>query len=127
MAHYLQISGTLDSPKAADLHLERELLPLRAKPSGDNASQNRDDGDVHDTTEAVLPSTGERPTPCDLFCLLESKPVWSIEELAPVLGVSRKTLYKQAKRGKLPSFRIGSCVRLYGKGLADHLRAKMKR
>ena len=63
----------------------------------------------------------------DLFDLLESKPVWSIEELAEVLTVSRKTLYKQAKRGNLPSFRIGSCVRVYGKGLADHLRGKMKK
>lgn len=63
----------------------------------------------------------------DLFDLLESKPVWSIEELAEVLTVSPKTLYKQAKRGSLPSFRIGACVRLYGKGLADHLRNKMKK
>jgi excisionase family DNA binding protein len=63
----------------------------------------------------------------DLFDLLESKPAWSIEELAEVLKVSRKTLYRQAKRGNLPSFRIGSCVRIYGKGLADHLRGKMKK
>jgi len=63
----------------------------------------------------------------DLFDLLESKPVWSIDELAPVLRVSPKTLYKQAQRGKIPSFRVGTCVRVYGKGLADHLRAKMKK
>lgn len=63
----------------------------------------------------------------DLFELLESKAVWNIEELSEVLDISAKTLYKQASRGKLPSFRIGSCVRVYGKGLADHLRDKMKR
>jgi excisionase family DNA binding protein len=63
----------------------------------------------------------------DLFDLLESKPAWSIEELAEVLTISRKTLYKQAKRGNLPSFRIGSCVRVPGKGLADYLRGKMKK
>lgn len=63
----------------------------------------------------------------DLFDLLESKPVWTIEELAEVLTVSSKTLYKQAKRGNLPSVRIGSCVRIYGKGLADYLRSKMKK
>ena len=76
---------------------------------------------------AILSSVGARPAPPDLFDLLESKPVWSIEELAEVLKVSRKTLYKQAKRGNLPSFRIGSCVRVYGKGLADHLRSRMKK
>ena len=75
---------------------------------------------------AILSSVGARPAPPDLFDLLESKPVWSIEELAEVLKVSRKTLYKQAKRGNLSSFRIGSCVRVYGKGLADHLRNRMK-
>lgn len=61
----------------------------------------------------------------DLFEALEGKPVWTIDELAVLLNVSRKTLYKQAARGKLPSFRIGSCVRVYGKGLANHLRSKM--
>lgn len=63
----------------------------------------------------------------DLFDLLESKRVWTIEELAPVLAVSPKTLYKQAKRGNVPSFRIGVCVRVPGKGLADHLRTRMKK
>jgi excisionase family DNA binding protein len=85
------------------------------------------DANSHVTTGAILPSIGARSAPSDLFDLLESKPVWSIEELAPVLGVSRKTLYKQARRGNFPSFRIGSCVRVYGTGLADHLRGKMKK
>jgi excisionase family DNA binding protein len=76
---------------------------------------------------AILSSVGARPAPLDLFDLLESRPVWSIEELAEVLAVSRKTLYKQAKRGNIPSFQIGSCVRVYGKGLADYLRGKIKK
>jgi excisionase family DNA binding protein len=63
----------------------------------------------------------------DLFDELESKAVWKIEELADMLNVSAKTLYNQAACGKLPSFRIGGCVRVYGKGLADHLRGKMKK
>jgi len=68
-----------------------------------------------------------RASSSDLFDLLESKPAWKIEELEEVLEISAKTLYKQAARGKLPAFRIGSCVRVYGKGLADHLRGKMKK
>jgi excisionase family DNA binding protein len=63
----------------------------------------------------------------DLFETLERKSVWNMDELAELLDVSAKTLYKQAARGKLPSFRIGSCVRVYGKGLADHLRRKMQK
>jgi D-Tyr-tRNAtyr deacylase len=42
----------------------------------------------------------------DLFDELESKAVWKIEELADILNVSAKTLYKQAACGKLPSFRL---------------------
>lgn len=63
----------------------------------------------------------------DLFETLESKAVWNMDELSELLGVSAKTLYKQAARGKFPSFRIGSCVRVYGKGLADDLRKKIKK
>jgi hypothetical protein len=85
------------------------------------------DANSHVTTGAILSSAGARSAPPDLFDLLLSKPVWSIEKLAEVLSVSPKTLYKQAKRGNFPSFRIGSCVRVYGKGLADHLRSKMKK
>ncbi len=87
-------------------------------------------------TVAVLPPVvGERSchhaqsnlAAVDLFEKLESKAVWKIEELAELLDISAKTLYKQAARSRLPSFRIGSCVRVYGKGLADHLRKKMKK
>ena len=76
---------------------------------------------------AILSSVGARPAPPDLFDLLESKPVWKIEELEEVLKISAKALYKQTKRGTIPSFRIGSCVRVPGKELADYLRSKMKK
>jgi excisionase family DNA binding protein len=101
---------------------DRALPSEKRSVAGKTANANS-----HVTTGAILCSVGARSAPSDLFDLLESKPVWSIEELADVLTVSRKTLYKHAKRGNLPSFRIGSCVRVYGKGLADHLRGKMKK
>jgi hypothetical protein len=44
----------------------------------------------------------------DLFELLESKAVWTIDELQPLLNISNKTLYKHATCGKLPAFRIGT-------------------
>ena len=61
----------------------------------------------------------------DLFEVLESKAVWKIEQLAELLEVSPKTLYKQASRNRIPAFRIGTCVLVYGKGMADHLRGKL--
>lgn len=33
------------------------------------------------------------------------------EELADLLNVSRLTILRRAKRGTIPSFRVGSCVR----------------
>jgi excisionase family DNA binding protein len=41
------------------------------------------------------------------------------EQLADLLGVSEITIYKHAKAGKIPSFRIGTCVRFCPKTVAD--------
>jgi excisionase family DNA binding protein len=40
-------------------------------------------------------------------------------QLADILGVSEITIYKQAKAGRIPSFRIGTCVRFCPKTVAD--------
>ena len=44
------------------------------------------------------------------------------EELAGMLIVSRITIFKQAKAGRIPSFRIGTCVRFDPKTVAQWLR-----
>jgi len=44
------------------------------------------------------------------------------DELAKVLAVSLITIFKQAKAGRIPSFRIGTCVRFDAKTVADWLR-----
>jgi excisionase family DNA binding protein len=49
----------------------------------------------------------------------------TIEWLAKKLNISRKTLYRMASRGKLPCIRIGSCVRLNPKSIANWLRKRM--
>lgn len=46
------------------------------------------------------------------------------DELARVLSVSRITIFKQAKAGRIPSFRIGTCVRFDPKTVAEWLRAQ---
>ena len=43
-------------------------------------------------------------------------------ELADLLTVSRITIFKQAKAGRIPSFRIGTCVRFDPKSVAQWLR-----
>lgn len=43
-------------------------------------------------------------------------------ELAEMLTVSRITIFKLAKRGRIPSFRIGTCVRFDPHSVARWLR-----
>ena len=44
------------------------------------------------------------------------------EELAKLLSVSKVTIFKQAKAGRIPSFRIGTCVRFDPRAVAQWLR-----
>lgn len=46
------------------------------------------------------------------------------DELARVLSVSRITIFKQAKAGRIPSFRIGTCVRFDPVAVAKWLRTQ---
>ena len=43
-------------------------------------------------------------------------------QLAGILGVSHVTIFKQAKAGRIPSFRIGTCVRFDPFCVANWLR-----
>jgi excisionase family DNA binding protein len=44
------------------------------------------------------------------------------EKLAKLLCVSKITIFKQAKAGRIPSFRIGTCVRFDPQAVAAWLR-----
>ena len=44
------------------------------------------------------------------------------EELVNLLGVSKITIFKLAKAGRIPSFRIGTCVRFDPRAVANWLR-----
>jgi excisionase family DNA binding protein len=45
-------------------------------------------------------------------------------ELAELLSVSRITLFKLAKTGRIPCFRIGTCVRFDPRAVAQWLRSQ---
>jgi excisionase family DNA binding protein len=45
-------------------------------------------------------------------------------DLAEILSVSPITIFKQAKSGRIPSFRIGTCVRFDPKIIAEWLRGQ---
>jgi excisionase family DNA binding protein len=44
------------------------------------------------------------------------------EDLAEVLSVSKVTIFKQAAAGRIPCFRIGTCVRFDPRAVANWLR-----
>ena len=45
-------------------------------------------------------------------------------QLAAILAVSRIAIYKVAKKNRIPSFRIGSCVRFDPKAVANWFRSQ---
>jgi excisionase family DNA binding protein len=46
------------------------------------------------------------------------------DELAKLLSVSKVTIFKQAAAGKIPSFRVGACVRFDPRAVANWLRSQ---
>jgi excisionase family DNA binding protein len=44
------------------------------------------------------------------------------DRLAKILGVSKITIFKMAKAGRIPSFRVGTCVRFDPRKVADWVR-----
>jgi excisionase family DNA binding protein len=51
-------------------------------------------------------------------------PAMTATQLAGLLAVSRIIIYKLAKQNRIPSFRVGSCVRFCPKAIAAWLRAQ---
>ncbi len=45
------------------------------------------------------------------------------EELAKLLPVSKVTIFKHAAAGRIPSFRVGTCVRFDPRAVAQWLRS----
>jgi excisionase family DNA binding protein len=46
------------------------------------------------------------------------------EELSRLLSVSKVTIFKHAAAGRIPSFRVGTCVRFDPKAVANWLRSQ---
>lgn len=46
------------------------------------------------------------------------------EELSKLLSVSRVTIFKHAAAGRIPSFRVGTCVRFDPRAVANWLRSQ---
>jgi excisionase family DNA binding protein len=49
------------------------------------------------------------------------------KQLAAMLNISPKTVFKLAKAGRIPSFRVGSAVRFDAKLIIDWLRKQQRR
>ncbi len=49
----------------------------------------------------------------------EKRPVMTAKQVAEYFGVSRRHVYELAKKGGLPSFRIGSVPRFYRRDIEN--------
>lgn len=54
----------------------------------------------------------------------QRRTAWTAEELAEVLSLSRKHIYKLAKKGRMPSLRIGGAIRFDPHATAAWLESK---
>jgi excisionase family DNA binding protein len=48
------------------------------------------------------------------------------KQLAELLNINRKTVFKMAKAGRIPSFRVGSAVRFDARLIVDWLRKQRR-
>jgi excisionase family DNA binding protein len=68
-------------------------------------------------------TSGNSPTPLSLADRIERiGRALTADELAKLFSVSRVTIFKQAKAGRIPSFRVGTCVRFDPRSVAQWLR-----
>src|SRR5512135_2835219 len=70
----------------------------------------------------MMPSPNSCP---DLASRIEArKSAWTVDDLALLLEMSPKTLYKMAKSGNIPAIRIGGMIRFDPALTAEWLRAR---
>jgi Helix-turn-helix domain len=70
----------------------------------------------------VMPSLSDQ---LDLASRIEArKTAWTAEDLAPLLEISPKTLYKMAKSERIPAIRIDGMIRFDPVLTAEWLRTK---
>jgi len=71
------------------------------------------------------PETASRTEPLTLADQIERiGRALTAGQLATFLAVSKVVIYKLAKAGRIPSFRVGSCVRFDPRAVASWLRAR---
>jgi excisionase family DNA binding protein len=75
---------------------------------------------------AMSPDSATRNEVCTLPQRIEGiTRAMKANEVAQFLAVSRITVYKMAKAGRLPSFRVGTAVRFDPRAVAAWLRGNM--
>jgi excisionase family DNA binding protein len=76
--------------------------------------------------DAFLATLGPLATKTDRLSLAEEvaqiEGAITADKLAKLLSVSKITIFKMAKAGRIPSFRVGTCVRFDPRKVADWLR-----
>ena len=86
-------------------------------------------GALHTNTTAEPPeSTGMMQNPRPVMSIADEIEkighALTAQELARWLSVSKVTIFKQAAAGRIPSFRVGSCVRFDPRAIATWLRSE---
>lgn len=57
---------------------------------------------------------------------MSKQDVLTAEEVAKLLRVTKITVYKQAKKGQIPSFKVGRALRFNREEIEEYIRGKKK-
>ena len=78
----------------------------------------------HDRLAGVQPGTLAAPVMSIADQIEKIGRALTAEELAKLLSVPKVTIFKQAAAGRIPSFRVGTCVRFDPRAVANWLRSQ---
>jgi excisionase family DNA binding protein len=83
------------------------------------------DASRHSTTVSATGShEGTKPTTVLSLqeCLAEYRRALTVKDISDLFSIDDETVYEQAKKGTIPSFRIGTAVRFDPKAISDWLK-----
>lgn len=88
-----------------------------------SASQTWTRNEVHQPAIQAFLAGKHSPSKLNLAEQIEGiEGAMAAEDLTKLLGISKVTVFKMAKAGRIPSFRVGTCVRFDPRAVADWLR-----
>jgi excisionase family DNA binding protein len=106
----------------------KRLFLLQQKQMELKANALRDASRHSTTVNAIAFHEGPKPTTVLSLqeCLAECRRALTVKDISDLFSIDDETVYEQAKKGTIPSFRIGTAVRFDPKAISDWLKQQWR-